>query len=76
MATDDEARPTGRRVAMQFRVTVEDRERLRREAEVTGLTQTQFFELRMFGAARPIGITGRPRKLRRDPAQEVLPESA
>lgn len=75
MATTAGARHEPERVGVQFRVTAEDRERLRREAAEAGLTQTQLFELRMFGAAKPVRQYGRPRKPL-NPNQEVLPQSA
>lgn len=45
-----------------FRMSVEDKQRMRRTAEEVGLTMQQLFELKMFGEAKPRGRDGRPRK--------------
>jgi hypothetical protein len=71
-----ELRTSARQVSVTFRMPVEDREQLRREAAELGLTQQQLFEQRILGAARPVGVPGRRRKSRVAPGQEALPQSA
>jgi hypothetical protein len=61
-----ELRSTDREVAVTYRLTRANKERIQREAKELGLTGTQLFELRMFGAANPTGRDGRPRKPRQD----------
>jgi hypothetical protein len=70
-----EPRSSERDVAMTFRMTNVERMKLQREAIEAGMSQQQLFELRMFGAAKPRGRYGRPRKSR-NPGQEVLPQTA
>jgi len=70
-----ERRSSTRDVAMTFRMTNTERAQLQREAIEAGVSQQQLFELRMFGAAKPRGRNGRPRKVHH-PGQEVLPQSA
>jgi len=70
-----EPRSSERDVAMTFRMTNVERMKLQREAIEAGMSQQQLFELRMFGAAKPRGRHGRPRKSR-NPGQEVLPQTA
>ena len=70
-----ERRSTERDVAMTFRMTSAERMKLQREAIEAGMSQQQLFELRMFGAAKPRGRYGRPRKSHH-PGQEVLPQTA
>ncbi len=52
-----------------FRMSDEEKGRLKQAAADAGLTLQQLFELRMLGAAKPRGRDGRPRKDR----QEQLP---
>ncbi len=52
-----------REQAATFRMTQADKDRLRQDAADAGLTMQQWFELRMFGEARPVGRYGRPRKV-------------
>ncbi|MGI8682373.1 MAG: hypothetical protein ACR2JO_09680 [Mycobacteriales bacterium] len=59
-----EPRSSERDVAMTFRMTRAERERLRVEATEAGLTTQQLWELRMLGAAKPRGRDGRPPKSR------------
>jgi len=57
-----EFRGPERHVSLTFRMSVDERVRLREEATKAGLTAQQLFELRMLGAAKPVGQSGRPRK--------------
>ncbi len=59
-----------RAIGYCFRMSAEDRERLRAEAAVAGLTIQQLLELRVLGAAKPRVRMGRPPKPRQD---EELP---
>lgn len=56
MATDH--RSARRAVQVTFRMTSEDKARLKREAAEAGLTLTQLFEKRMLGEAHPVGKSG------------------
>ncbi len=56
MATD--YRSSRRAVQVTFRMTTEDKARLKREAAEAGLTLTQLFEQRMLGHAYPVGKSG------------------
>lgn len=56
-----EARSAERDVAATYRMTKAEKEHLRSEADKLGLTAQQLFELRMLGAAKPVGRYGRPR---------------
>lgn len=47
-----------------FRMSHEDKRRLRYEADHEGLTVQQLLEKRVLGAAKPIGASGRPIKHR------------
>ncbi len=53
-----------------FRMSAEDRDRLKAEATAAGLTVQQLFELRLLGATKPRVRMGRPPKPRQD---EELP---
>ncbi len=59
-----ESRSVTREAAATYRMTRAEKDQLRREASQQGLTGQQLFELRMFGAAKPIGQAGRPPKPR------------
>lgn len=63
-------RSDDREVAATYRMTRDEKQRLRREAAELGLTLQQLFELRMFGQAKPVGRDGRPPK---STQQEELP---
>jgi hypothetical protein len=56
-----EPRSVDRDVAATYRMTSEERAKIRREAAELGLTGQQLFELRMFGRAKPVGRDGRPK---------------
>lgn len=59
-----------RDVSGTYRMTRSEKARMKREASELGLTVQQLFELRMFGAAKPIGQDGRPR-INRHQAEEL-----
>lgn len=58
--------------SVTFRLTEDDRNRIKREAAAAGLTVQQLFELRMLGAPRSARRPGR-RPNYPNPGQEVLP---
>lgn len=57
-------------MSQTYRMAPDDADLLRAEAERRGLTMQQLFELKMLGAARPAGRSGRLRKKKQD---EELP---
>lgn len=65
-----EPRTPERAAGYCFRMSVGDRERLKAEAAVDGLTLQQLFELRLLGATKPRVRMGRPPK---PTQQEELP---
>ncbi len=58
----DPHRSAQRDAPATFRMSVEEKARLKQDAADAGLTLQQLFELRMLGQARPRGRDGRPRK--------------
>lgn len=57
---------TDRETALTFRMSFQDRARLKQEAADADLTLQQLFELRMLGAVKPRAPMGRRRKHSRD----------
>lgn len=58
----DPHRSADRDAPATFRMSVQDKARLKQEAADAGLTLQQLFEQRMLGEAKPRGRDGRPRK--------------
>lgn len=65
-------RSAEREMSATYRMTRDEKQRLRHEAEAMGLTSQQLFELRMFGQAKPVRQYGRPAS-KRHKLQEELP---
>lgn len=65
-----EHRSNAREDAATFRMTTDEKARLKAEAAAAGLTFQQLFELRMLGQAKPRLRDGRPRKA--DGQQELI----
>lgn len=64
--SESELSPADREAAVHFMLSVEERDRLKAEADADGLTMQQLFELKMLGAAKPRATRGRRRKPRQD----------
>ena len=58
----DPHRSKARDVSAVFRMSVEDRARLKREAADAGVSLQQLFEQKLLGEHRPARAPGRPRK--------------
>jgi hypothetical protein len=68
--TDGQLTDADRETSLTLRLSIDERERLKREAAELGLTLQQLFELRMLGGAKPRAVMGRRPKPRQD---EELP---
>jgi hypothetical protein len=63
--TPEPFRGPDRQAGARFRMSAEEKDRLKREAAEAGLTFQQLFELRMLGTAKPVGRDGRRPRIKR-----------